>query len=249
MIIKLIRYSLVLLCLCSTLYAAGEPLNVGIESFTPPFVIQGSDNNIYGFDVEMMSSLCKMMQRTCQFRVMRFDELLPAVASKKIDVAVSSITITAERSQTVNFSIPYLLSYSRFLTTRVQGANQTFSLDLLNNKKIGVAAGTVFANEIQMMGVKNASIQSYPTTEAALEALNNGEVDFILVDNPTATYWAANSANAFVTIGEPYMYGYGFGIAVNKTETNLLQTINKLLVQYQGSDEYKMNYTRYLQQF
>lgn len=231
------------------MHAAGAILNVGIESFSPPFVMQGSDKNSYGYDVDMMSNLCKMINRTCQFRIMRFDHLLPAVANKTVDVAVSSITITAERSKIVNFSIPYQLSYSRFLTTRATAANTIFSLGLLNNKKIGVGSGTVFTAQLNSMGVKNPVIQEYPTNEAAIEGLGNGEVDFILVDNPTAIYWAANSSDAFMTVGEPYMYGFGFGIAVNKTETALLQAINQALSQYQGSSEYKANYNRYLLQF
>ena len=101
----------VLICFTTSLFAQGEPLNIGIETFDPPFVIQGANKKIYGFDVDMMNSLCHIINRTCQYHVMRFDELLNAVVTKKIDEAVSSITITPGRSKLVNFSLPYLLTH------------------------------------------------------------------------------------------------------------------------------------------
>lgn len=233
----------------SPLHAAGEPLNIGIESFVPPFVMQGAHHESYGYDVDMMLSLCKIMDRTCQFHIMRFDKLLPAVAEKKIDVAVSSITITTERAKIVNFSLPYLLSYSRFLTNKSADAQKPFTLDMLNNKSIGIGVGTIFGDQIKAMGIKDPTIKTYNGNELSLEGLGKKEVDFILIDNPTAIYWEANSTGAFVKIGPPFMFGLGFGIAVNKADKNLLETIDKALLQYQASKDYKTNYDRYLDEF
>ncbi|CEG58199.1 transporter substrate-binding domain-containing protein [Legionella fallonii] len=242
-----IRHALTVFTLfISTLYAAGPPLNVGIQGFNPPFEIQGADNEIYGFDVDMMNGLCKIMDRTCVFHVIKFDLLLDAVESKKIDVAVSSITITAGRSALVNFSLPYLLSYSRFLGPSAN-KTQPFSLALLSNKKIGVEAGTIFADQIKVLGIINPTIKQYDTMELLVEALGKKDVDYILFDSPTATYWAANSGGEFSVIGPPLLYGYGFGIAINKEDRQLLLDINRALLQYQNSEEYKMNYNKYLE--
>lgn len=70
-------------CFTSSLFAQGEPLNVGVESFAPPFVMQGNHNQLFGFDIDMMNNLCKIMNRTCTFHVMRFSQLLDAVANQK----------------------------------------------------------------------------------------------------------------------------------------------------------------------
>jgi polar amino acid transport system substrate-binding protein len=243
------RILIVLFILISPLRAAGPPLNVGIESFSPPFVMQGANKEIYGFDIDMMNYVCETINRTCQYRVMKFDELLTAVANKQIDVATSSITITSERSQIVDFTIPYLLSYSRFLTNQNAIANQKFSLDLLKGKRIGIETGTIFVDQIRDMGIKDPIISYYPQDEALLEALRDGKVDYVLLDNPTALYWEANSSGSFRVIGQPYMYGYGFGIAVNSTEKPLLQQINQALLKFQGSKEFTDVYNRYLEEF
>ncbi|PWY54544.1 arginine ABC transporter substrate-binding protein [Legionella qingyii] len=236
------------ICFTSSLFAQGEPLNVGIESFDPPFVMQGTHNEAYGFDVDMMNSLCKIMNRTCAFHVMRFAQLIDAVANQKLDVAVSSITITSDRAKIINFSLPYLLSYSRFLERKTI-AKENFSLDLLNTKTIGIESGTVFLDQLTEMGVKNPKIKEYPDIDDQLSALARGDVDIILMDNATAVYWASNSSDSFKLIGPPYMYGNGYGIAVNPADPDLLTQLNQALVQFQNSEDYKLNYNKYLFEF
>jgi polar amino acid transport system substrate-binding protein len=243
------RILLASLCFSTNLFAADLPvLNIGTESFNPPFVMQGSNKAIYGFAIDMMNTLCKMMQRTCTYRVMRFDALIDAVARKEIDMAISSITITPERAKIVNFSLPYLLSYSRFLT-KTSAKAEPFTLAFLNGKRIGLEAGTVFPQQLDAMGVKDAKLKMYPSVSDQLTALNKGEVDIILLDNPTAMYWAANSSDTFQLAGPAYMYGDGLGIAVNPGEPNLLTALNQVLLQYQNSNDYKQSYDRYLQEF
>ena len=232
--------------LISPLYAEGEPLNVGIQSFNPPFEIQGADNQIYGFDIDMMNSLCKIMNRTCKFHLLKFDKLLDAVANKEIDVALSSITITAERAELVNFTLPYLLSYSRFLTNHTNNFPQPFTLDSLTGKTIGIEEGTIFGDQIARMGITNVKVKSYATIELLVEGLGKNEVDCILFDSPTAVYWDANSQGEFSVIGPRFLYGNGYGIAVSKDNSTLIKALNRALLQYENSPDYKINYNNYL---
>ena len=244
------RLLIAYICSITVLHAANEPLQVGVERFVPPFVMQETNNQSGGFDLDMMTSLCKIMQRDCRFQMMKFNELLPAVASRKIDVAVSSITITLERAKMVRFSTPYLLSYSRFLMKHSEGEiTEPFSLALLSDKKIGIVSGTIFAEQLQQMKIKNPTVKEYDTIQLLLEGLSKDEVDFILMDNPSAIYWEANSSGSLHTIGPSFLYGYGIGIAVNPQDNDLLVSINKALLQYQSSTDFKRNYDKFILQF
>lgn len=236
---------LAIICVSSSLFAANASLVIGTESFAPPFVMQGSNNKIYGFDIDMMSKLCQIINKTCIFKIMPFEQLLPAVAAKKIDAAISSITITPERATTVNFSLPYLVSYSRFLERTSSNTNK-FTLANLNNKTIGLEKGTIFLEELHTLRIKTANIKEYPDVDSQLAALSNNEIDIIILDNPTAVYWASNSSNTFQLAGPRYVYGFGLGIAINKTEVDLLREINRALLEYQNSNAFKLNYNKYL---
>lgn len=241
------RLLITFFCIIPALFAANKPLNIGVTRFIPPFVMQGANNEKYGFDVDMMISLCKIMHRDCKFHTMQFNQLIPAILDKKVDLAVSFITITPKRSELVKFSIPYLLSYSRFLSKHsTKEIKVPFSLKSLDNQKIGVVKGTIFAEQIHKMKITNPIIKNYQALEPLLEALSKKEVDFILVDNPTAIYWEANSSGKLSVVGAPYMYGYGVGIAVNPQDKNLLASINKALIDYNSSDDFKNNYDKYI---
>lgn len=239
------------LCLSASVYAEEKPLKIGIGRYYPPFIMQGADDEHFGFDIEVMTNVCNIMHRECSFHVMRFRELLPAINRNEIDLAINAISITPERLKIVSFSNPYLLSYSRFLTNQ-NYAKKQFSLDLLNGKRIGVDADSVFSQEIKEMGLINPEIVEFHgvySTEEMLEALRNKEIDFVILDNPSAVYWAANSSGEIETIGRPISYGYGLGIAIHPGDSQLVQSINNALVQYEFSGQYIKDYNKYILPF
>ena len=226
-----------------------KPLVIGVDSFVPPFVMQGGNGELYGYDISMMNSLCKILNRPCKFQPIKFIELLPAVMNNQVDMAVSSITITPERAKLMSFSLPYGLSYSRFLTNTENQVAEPVALSSLDGNKIGVYKGTIYVDQASHIGVNKPIIQTYAGYEDALKALTNKEVDYILLDNPTALYWAANSSGVFKVVGQPYVYGFGIGIAVSNADKDMIPALNDALIQYQNSQDYKQNYQRFLESF
>lgn len=231
----------------SNLDAEGPPLLIGVESFEPPFVMETTNNQFYGFDISMMEYICQQINRTCQYQIMPFDQLINAVANRQVEVAVSSITITPQRATQVSFSLPYLVSEASFLGT-AQMANYPFNLALLQGRKIGVVSGTVFPDLITSMGIIDPQVVTYATLDDSIEALYNGEIDLALMDAPTAFYWQSQ-ASGLRMLGQPFAYGYGLGIAVNQNNQTLLQQINQVLLQYQNSDAFKLAYQKYIAHF
>lgn len=234
--------------LLTPLFAEEAPLKVGIVNYNPPFIIQGSQDKMYGYDIDMINTLCKLMQRTCKFQIIKRRELLKSVEEKEIDIAINNLTITVERLKTVNFSIPYLVSEFRFLSMDPEVFAQPFSINLLNNKKIGVPEGTIFTSPHQL-GIEGASMVFYDSVALLIEALQDKKVDFVLLPNQVAVYWDANTPVDIRPVGPPFSFGLGIGIAVNKNNPALLQQINKALIQYQSSPVFKLNYDKYLKHY
>lgn len=226
-----------------------KTLVIGVDSFVPPFVMQGGHGELYGYDISMMNSICKLMQRNCKFQPIKWIKLLPAVMNNQVDLVVSSITITPERAKQMNFSLPYGLSYSRFLTNSSTPVNTPFTFSALDGKRIGVYEGTIYEDQASHIGMKNPIIKSYGSYQDVLKALTNNKIDYILLDNPTALYWAANSSGAFKVVGAPNIYGFGIGIVISNQNRDLIPAINQALLKYLNSDDYKQNYKRYLESF
>lgn len=235
--------------LFGSVYAAGEALTIAIVSYNPPFTIQNSKNDIYGYDIDMMNYLCKLMGRSCKYQVMKQEFLLKAVADKKVDLALNTLTITTERLAMVNFTTPYLLSQYRFLSNDPNIFDQPYSLNLLNNKKIGVLSGSIFAHSSYNLGIQDATILPYDSLSKMLDDFQTKKLNFVLLHNPTAVYWDTNLPGDYRVVGTPFTLGLGVGIAINKNNSSLLRDLNKAIKQYQGSTEYRNNYDRYLRTF
>ena len=228
-------------------YAQNQPLRIAVTQFTSPFVMQGT-NQLYGFDIAMMSYICPKIHRDCQYQLMDFDKILSAVATNKVDIAVSAITITADRTKIVGFSVPYLISNSQFLG-KINLAKTPFTLGLLEKSNIGVKTGTIFSNETNSLGVINPNITEFADEGTMIEALTKGSVDIILVDQPTAMFWQGHSGGQLAVLGKPITYGLGFGIAVSPADAKLLSAINQAITQYKNSNDYKTNVLMYIKYF
>lgn len=251
MSLKTVFFALVAFILCQPpLFAEDDAsLTVGIVSYNPPYVIQGSNNEIYGYDVDMMRAVCQFMNKTCKFKVMKADELIKGVAAGKIDLAINTLTITTNRLKLVNFTIPYSLSMFRFLTGNPEDLKKPFSMSLMENKKIGVLSGSIFDESPAALGIVSAKIIPYSSMSQLVEDLYNKKIDFVLVHDPVALYWDANTPGDLTKIGPAFVMGMGLGVVVNKKNVELLQEVNKALIQFQDSPLYKKNFDKYLKSF
>ncbi|KTD40778.1 transporter substrate-binding domain-containing protein [Legionella parisiensis] len=222
-----------------------RPLIVATEIFNPPFIMQGANKQLFGFDIEMMEDICQSIHRECQYRSGFMENtILSSIEKNEADVGVSSITITAERSEHVNFSLPYLPSDAQYLTLK-KGSTVPFSKEAFNGKKIGIQVGTMFEKIIKNSGFSDVQIVNFNSTPRLIQALSNEEVDFILQDALSAQYWATEIP-VFTPFGKPFSIGYGLGIAVNKNESELLQQINDALLEFQENGQFKKTYDRYI---
>lgn len=230
------------------LWAEDKPLKIGTESFSPPFVTIGSGGHVYGFDADMMQMLCQSMKKTCEFQAMPFNKLIASTASGEIDMAVSAIGITMERMRVVNFSAPYLIIYHRFLT-RTELAKPPFDLSALNNKKIAYEEGTILDARIKSLPIENPRLRGYRRIEDEILALNDGAVDFVILDNPTALYWQNNASGELSTFGDPLPLGVPLGIAVNPEKPELLTAVNLALNDFLNNGGFHTTFNKYLAPF
>ena len=221
------------------------PLRIAVAQFIPPFVMQGPKNTWDGFDIFIINHLCKRLERTCQYLPTPLDELLTAVENNLADMSIGAITITPRRTHRVSFSLPYMISYGRFLG-RVRPNPESFTHHQLTNKKIGVLKGSVFVDTLHKMGVKNSQIIPFSDSISLIDALNLDNIVVALVDDPTATYWQVHSSGHLQALGElvtPTL-GFGLGIATRRDDP-LLTSINVALLDFEDTDEFKQVFTMY----
>ncbi len=92
---------------CSPKPSAALPLVVGMELNYPPFEMTDVSGKPSGLSVELAQKLADSLHRPLQIENISFDGLIPALLTKKIDLILSSLTVTPERSKVITFSQPY----------------------------------------------------------------------------------------------------------------------------------------------
>src|SRR5581483_4289385 len=106
--------NLPLICFALFCFLAGcapkahEQLIVGMELAYPPFEMTDEHGQPTGVSVDLAKALGKYLHRDVEIQNVAFDGLIPSLQTRKIDLIISSMTVTAERARSIAFSGPYL---------------------------------------------------------------------------------------------------------------------------------------------
>lgn len=227
------------LALSATLLLAGcgksnDVLVVGTNAAFPPFEYVGgqSGDEIKGFDIELAKQIAKDAGKTLKVENMKFDSLIVALNSGKIDFIASGMTITPERQASVNFSEPY---YEATQVLLVNKNNDTIhTLDDIKDKHFAVQLGST----ADMMSKKyTQNVTAFNTGFEAIMELKNGKVDLVLFDSePAANYLAKNPDLKLIKLDFPAEF---YGFAVSKQQPELLTSINNTLKNLKESGQYQ----------
>ncbi|MEI6098118.1 MAG: transporter substrate-binding domain-containing protein, partial [Alphaproteobacteria bacterium] len=88
--------------------ALSEPVKIGVAAEPyPPFTSPDAAGNWVGWEIDFMNAICKQAAIECVVTPTAWDGIIPALTAGQIDVIMSSMSITAERAQTIDFSDKY----------------------------------------------------------------------------------------------------------------------------------------------
>ena len=220
-------------------------LRIGTLPFNPPFEMQAdSEHHLYGFDMDVMYSLCKRMKVKCVFKLMAFEKLFTELYEGDIDIAIGGITITDFRQKQYIFSLPYMVSYARFLAMR-DSPIQTIAQ--IRGKVVGVESGTLFKALAQNLYQNNVKVKEFKTVSSLMQAMLDHDVDIILIDNAAAMYWLIQNSDELKLIGRKIKLGIGIGIMSVKKNRPIIDLINKILLNMESDGSYMTIYKRYHQ--
>jgi polar amino acid transport system substrate-binding protein len=194
--------------------AAAETLKMGIEAAYPPFNNKDASGNVVGFDKEIGDALCAKMKVECTVVTSDWDGIIPALNAKKFDFLISSMSITDERKQAVDFTDPYYSNKLQFIAKK--DVDFKTDKDSLKGKVIGAQRATLAGTwmEDHMEGVET---KLYDTQENAYLDLTSGRLDGILADKYVNYEWLKSDAGRpYEFKGAPVEESDKIGIAVRK---------------------------------
>ncbi|NUU34695.1 ABC transporter substrate-binding protein [Pseudomonas sp. C2B4] len=217
--------------------AMAETLKMGIEAAYPPFNNKDASGNVVGFDKEIGDALCARMKVECTVVTSDWDGIIPALNAKKFDFLISSMSITDERKQAVDFTDPYYSNKLQFIAPK----NVDFKTDKasLKGKVIGAQRATLAGTFLEDNFGDDVTIKLYDTQENAYLDLTSGRLDGILADKYVNYEWLkSDSGRSYEFKGDPVEESDKIGIAVRKNDP-IREKLNTALKEIVADGTYK----------
>ena len=219
---------------------SADVLVMGTNAAFPPYEFVADDGSYAGIDVEIATAVAEKLGKTLEIKDMEFDSLIPAVAGGSIDFVMAGLTVTDERKETVNFSETYSTGIQVII---VKEGSEIASVDDLEGKKIGVQAGTT--GDIYATGdYGQENVSQFNNGSLAVQALINGQVDCVIIDNEPAKNFVA--ANEGLTILETEYTVEDYAAAFAKENTELLDQFNAALAELTADGTIKTIIGKYI---
>lgn len=205
-------------------------LRVGLEGTYPPFSFQDENGKLTGFEVEFAQELAQHLGVKAALKPTKWDGMLAALDSKRIDVVINQVTISPERKKKYDFSTPYTLSGVQALTLK-KNAGSITKPDDLSGKKVGVGLGSNYEQWLRD-NVKNVDIRTYDDDPTKYQDLRSGRLDAILVDRLAALDLVKKTGDTMAVAG-PAFSRLESGVALRKGNDDLLKAIDAAIADMQ----------------
>lgn len=187
--------------------AQAAELTVGANIGNVPWEFQDESGAFVGFEVDLAQAVGQRLGREVKIENIPFNGLFSAVQSGRIDIAMSSITITKKRLESVSFAQPYYDS-DQSLTVMAQSGIK--GLADMKGKVVGVdtgSTGDMWASA-QTAEKGFADIRRYEGLAPAMLDLAAGRIDGYISDIPALQYYAKDKPQYLVAeripTGEQY---------------------------------------------
>ncbi|MEV0585796.1 transporter substrate-binding domain-containing protein [Nonomuraea sp. NPDC050310] len=206
-----------------------------------PFEFE-QDGRIVGFDVDLAGLVAERTGRPLKVLNIPFEDIQNGKALREgtCELAAAGLTITEERRERVDFSVPYFEATQAFLTRK---GSKVSSLDDLDDERVGVQSGTTGVDYVRGQGLEPVE---YDDSMEQLIALQTDQVDVLVQDRPVIAVWMTKfklskelKLIASLDTGEQY------GMAVRKGDTRLLSTVNQTLAEAREDGSYERLYRQW----
>ena len=221
-----------------------KTVTITLEGAYAPWNMTNSDGSLGGFEPELAKVLCERAKVECNLVASDWDGMIPALNAGKFDIIMDALSITDERKQVIDFTVPYAQTPAAFATAKdsplanAAGTGAEVKMDVgqtgvkeidalkeaFKGKTIGIQAATVYAKFIYDNFGDIATVREYKTGADRDLDLQNGRID-LGFDDSVYFQSAFDAANGDLVFTGPQIvgpiWGEGEGLGVRKSDTDL----------------------------
>ena len=206
-------------------------LIVGTGSTNAPWHFKGADDTLQGFDIDVARIVAKALfgdAEKVEFVNQSSDARIPNITTGKVDITCQFMTVTGERAQQVNFTIPYYRegvglmlkeggSYADYAALQAAGSSVTVAV--LQN---------VYAEALVHKALPEATVDQYDSQDLIYQALQSGRADAVATDQSSIAWYMTQNAGQYKNAG----YGWSpqtYACAVARGDQDWLNFVNTAL--------------------
>ena len=231
----------------ATTPAFADDLRVGIAPIYPPLAFK-KDGQLSGIEVDYANRLGKELGATVTFVEVAWEDLIPALQQRRVDVVMSGMSVTPDRQKLVSFTEPYLRVGQMALVRRgdYDRLGKPGAMDEPTSR-VGFLSGTTseaYARE----HLKRAALQGFETVDPAVQALRKKEIDFFIADAPII--WKVRGG---LESGERELRGLYTPLteehlawAVRQDDTTLRDRLNAVITRWQKNGTIEVVESRWI---
>ena len=189
-------------------------LTMSTNAAFPPYEMTTDSGDFEGIDIEVAGAIAEKLGLELQVDDMDFDAALLAAQNGKSDMVMAGVTVTDERLKVMDFSDTYAEGIQSII---VPEDSDIATADDLSGKAIGTQRGTtgyIYCSD----DFGDENVVAYDDGLTAVQALNNGQVDAVVIDNaPAKEFVAANPGLVILDTSyaeEDYAIGLAKGSAL-----------------------------------
>lgn len=222
---------------------ASAEIKLGLDTAPyPPFADQDASGVRSGFEIELGNAVCAAMGETCVWTPIAWDGIIPALTSGKIDAIFASMSITAERMETIDFSNKYYSTPAALVAAKSMEIDG--SPDSVKGKIVGAQVSTIHANYAETYFKDMAS--DIKVTYQAFDEHNNdlvaGRLDAVVGDSLAFSDFLASDAGKDFEIKalltDEAIFGKGVGVGLRKGDDDLKAKFNAAIDKVRADGTY-----------
>ncbi|CAN5472855.1 glutamine ABC transporter substrate-binding protein GlnH [soil metagenome] len=214
---------------------------IGVKFDVPPFGFKSPQSGaVEGFDIDLGKRIAQELGVKAKFIEAISDNRLPFLKDGTADLILSTMTITAERDEEIDFSEPYFVARGRVL---VKEDSDIKDVDDLSGEKVCTALGSTYEATLKKQAPK-ADLRLVDSYSECLELIQNGAVDAVSTDDVILTGMIQQD-DSLKLVGDP-LTTEPYGAGIKERDTGFQRFVSEVIAKWKRDGGWAAAYQKWV---
>ncbi len=220
-------------------------MTIGVKFDVPPFGFKNPQtNDVEGFDIDLGKRIAEHIGVKPKFIEAISDNRIPFLQDGTADLILSTMTITAERDQEIDFSEPYFIARGRILVPK---GSDIKGVDDLAGKKVCTVLGSTYEETLKKQAPK-ADLRLVDSYSECLELIQNKAVDAVSTDDVILTGMIIQDESLELVGGEE-LTTEPYGAGIKDKDADMKKVVDEAIQQWKDDGGWQEAYDKWVGQY